>query len=194
MGVWRKEAGSLPCPCYISCSVDFLQETGDNQLEPGGNGRQIRSKEWRMRRLTSQNGVNYIQMLLVIVTAGIIAALAVPYLLNQGVEELQELARQRADRIALAQEEYYASHGLFTMQRDSLLTTLADSTDLIDPTSDFPFLIGTANAGQDFSISSTGDFYILIVTEDRLDNLQVVRQLWHNYQLSLGAQGERRIP
>ncbi len=147
-----------------------------------------------MRRLTSQNGVNYIQMLLVIVTAGIIAALAVPYLLNQGAEELQELARQKAERIALAQEEYFATHGIFTMERDSLLTTLADSTDLIDPTSDFPFLIGTANAGQDYSISSTGDFYILIVTEDRLDNLQEARQKWHDYQLSLGAQGQRRSP
>jgi len=147
-----------------------------------------------MRRLTSQNGVNYIQMLLVIVTAGIIAALAVPYLLNQGVEELQELARQRVERIALAQEVYFETHGVFTMERDSLLTALADSTDLIDPTSDYPFLIGTANAGQDYSISSTGDFYILMVTEDRLDQLQVVRQKWHDYQLSLGAQGERRSP
>ncbi len=147
-----------------------------------------------MRRLTSQNGVNYIQMLLVIVIAGIIAALAVPYLLNQGVEEIQALARQRAERIALAQEEYYAAHGLFTMQRDSLLTTLADSTDLIDPTSNYPFLIGIANAGQDYSISSTGDFYLLIVTEDRLDNLQEARQKWHEYQLTLGAQGRRRSP
>ncbi len=147
-----------------------------------------------MRRLTSQNGVNYIQMLLVIVIAGIIAALAVPYLLNQGVEEIQALARQRAERIALAQEEYYATHGLFTMQRDSLLTTLADSTDLIDPTSNYPFLIGIANAGQDYSISSTGDFYLLIVTEDRLDNLQEARQKWHEYQLTLGAQGRRRSP
>ncbi len=147
-----------------------------------------------MRRLTSQNGVNYIQMLLVIVIAGIVAALAVPYLLNQGVEEIQALARQRAERIALAQEEYYATHGLFTMQRDSLLTTLADSTDLIDPTSNYPFLIGIANAGQDYSISSTGDFYLLIVTEDRLDNLQEARQKWHEYQLTLGAQGRRRSP
>jgi len=147
-----------------------------------------------MRRLTSQNGVNYIQMLLVIVTAGIIAALAVPYLLNQGVEELQALARQRAERIALAQEEYYGNHGLFTMQRDSLLTVLADSTDLIDPTTDYPFQIGTANAGQDYSIVSTGNFYLLIVTEDRLDSLMVARQKWHDYQLSLGAQGRRRSP
>jgi type II secretory pathway pseudopilin PulG len=87
-----------------------------------------------MRRLTSQNGVNYIQMLLVIVTAGIMAALVIPYLLNRDVEELQAIALQRAERIAVAQEEFYATHGLFTMERDSLLTALADSTDLIDPT------------------------------------------------------------
>jgi hypothetical protein len=133
-------------------------------------------------------------MLLVIVTAGIIGALVIPYLQNRGVEELQALAWERAERIAVAQEEYYCTHGVFTMERDSLLTTLADSTDLIDPTTDSPFLVGTANAGQDYSISTTGDFFLLIVTEDRLDKLQEIRQRWHDYQLSLGARGPRRNP
>lgn len=147
-----------------------------------------------MRRLTSQTGVNYIQVLLVIVTAGIIGALMVPYLLNQGVEELQALATERAERLALAQEEYYATHGLFTMERDSLLTVLPDSTCFIDPTTDAPFMIGTANAGQDYSISSTGQLHLLIVTEDRLDKLQEARLAWHDYQLSLRDQSRRPRP
>jgi len=145
-----------------------------------------------MRRLTSQAGVNYIQMLLVIVTAGIVGALVVPYLLNRGVEELQAVAWERAERLALAQEQYYSTHGVFTMERDSLLTVLPDSTYFIDPTTDEPFMIGTANAGQDYSISTAGDFYLLIVTEDRLDKLQEARLAWHNYQLSLRDQGRRR--
>ena len=147
-----------------------------------------------MRRLTAQTGVNYIQVLLVIVTAGIISALVVPLLLNQGMEELQEFARERAERLALAQEEYYATHGVFTMERDSLLTVLPDSSYFLDPTTDTEFMIGTANAGQDYSISSTGDFYLLVVTEDRLDKLQEARQAWHQYQQDLMEQSRRRRP
>jgi len=132
--------------------------------------------------------------MLVIVTAGIIGAIVVPFLLSQGAEELQALARERAERLALAQEEYYASHGVFTMERDSLLTVLPDSSYFLDPTTDTEFIIGTANAGQDYSISSTGDFYLLVVTEDRLDKLQEAQLAWHQYQLDLMDQSRPPRP
>jgi len=141
-----------------------------------------------MRRLTSQDGMNYIQMLLVLVVAGILGALVVPYLTTQEREEILALSRERADLIAEAQLAYYRTHGVFTMEIDSLKTVQPDPDVYIDPLNDRGFQIGVANQGQDFSITSTAEATLIIVTEDRWDELQQARLAWNEYQNQIRAQ------
>ncbi len=136
-----------------------------------------------MRRFSSTSGMNYIQMLLIITTAGIAAALVVPYLTSMGEEEAYALAREKLVPLAEAQEEYYKTHGEFTMEIDSLMTVLPDSNAYIDPISGDRYIIEVVNAAQEYSMSSPADRKIRIVTEDRWDNLAVIRQAWHEYQL-----------
>ena len=50
-----------------------------------------RPKESIMRRIMNQNGMNYIQMLLVLVFAGILGALVVPFLTSQEQEEIRHV-------------------------------------------------------------------------------------------------------
>lgn len=136
-----------------------------------------------MRRFTSTRGMNYIQMLLIITTAGIAAALVVPWLTSLGEEETRALAREKLVPLAEAQEEYYTTHGQFTMQIDSLMTILPDSSAYIDPLSGDRYVIEVVNAGQEYSMYSPTNERIRIVTEDRWDNLPRIRQAWHEYQL-----------
>lgn len=141
-----------------------------------------------MRRLTSQDGMNYIQMLLVLVLAGILGALVVPYLTTREREELVAQSRERADQIVDAQLVYYRTHGVFTMEIDSLKTVQPDPDVYVDPLTDRGFQIGVANQGQDFSIQSTAEPTILIVTEDRWDELQQARLDWNEYQNEIRRQ------
>ncbi|MFC1545118.1 Tfp pilus assembly protein FimT/FimU [Gemmatimonadota bacterium] len=147
-----------------------------------------------MRRIMSQTGMNYIQMLLVLVLAGILGALVVPYLTSQEKMELSELSRERATRLVDAEFTYYRTHGEFTMEIDSLKTVLRDPDAYVDPLNDQGFQIGVANQGQDFSISSNSDPSILIVTEDRWEELQQARLAWRDYQeeIRLQARGGDR--
>lgn len=146
-----------------------------------------------MHRFTNQSGMNYIQMLLVLVLGGIIGAIVVPYLSNKEEKELRALARQKIELLAGIQEQYYTTHGEFTMEIDSLMTILPDTSAYIDPLTGRRFTIGTVNQGQDYSIQCPGDSRILIVTEDRWEKLQEIRQAWHEYQQQLRAQGRRRL-
>lgn len=144
-----------------------------------------------MRRFSNQNGINYIQMLLVIVIGGIVGAIVVPHLLNKEREELLSEARVKIDRIGDVQFEYYKTHGEFTMELDSLMTIEPDSTTFLDPLTGGRFVIGVVNQGQDFSISSNADPGLLLVTEDRWDELQPARQAWHEYQQLLREASRR---
>lgn len=151
-----------------------------------------RPKESIMRRITSQNGMNYIQMLLVLVFAGILGALVVPYLTDQEKEEIRTLSRERAVMLADAQMDYYRTHGEFTMELDSLKTILSDPDVYIDPLTERGFLIGVVNQGQDFSISSNADPLIRIVTEDRWEDLKQAQLDWNAYQEEIRQQSRGR--
>ena len=135
-----------------------------------------------MRRIMNQTGMNYIQMLLVLVFAGILGALVVPYLTSQEKEEIRTLSRERATMLAGAEFTYYRTHGEFTMEIDSLKTVLRDPDAYVDPLNEQGFVIGVVNQGQDFSISSNVDSSILIVTEDRWEELQQAQLAWNAYQ------------
>jgi hypothetical protein len=142
-----------------------------------------------MGRLRSQSGVNYIQVLLVIVTAGIVGALVVPYFTNQEREEFWQSAFLAAETIAVAQEDYYAGHGEFTASRDSLIKVLGDSTLLMDPFTGREFEFGVANRGQDYSVSGgPSDRQILITTEDRWEHYAESWQKWVALQEQIRAQ------
>jgi len=154
------------------------------QEKNGGLG----PKESNMRRIMSQTGMNYIQMLLVLVLAGILGALVVPYLTNQEKEEIKALSRERAGRIVDAEFTYYQTHGEFTMEIDSLKTVLRDPDAYVDPLNEQGFQIGVVNQGQDFSIQSYADATILIVTEDRWEDLQQARLAWRDYQEEIRLQ------
>jgi len=136
-----------------------------------------------MRRIRSTSGMNYIQMLLILAVAGIAAALVVPYLTSRGEEEALLLAREKLVPLAEAQEEYYKTHGEFTMEIDSLMTILPDPEAFVDPVSGDNYIIEVVNMAQEYSIYSPADNKIRIVTEDRWDNLASIRQAWHEYQL-----------
>lgn len=136
-----------------------------------------------MRRSGSQSGVTYIEILLIIVTAGIVGALIVPSLTGRKREQFWQEAFARAEAVAVAEEAYYATHGEFTAERDSLLTVLPDSTLLIDPFSGGEFLFGTANRGQEYSVSGgPADRPILITTEDRWEAYKAAWQQWVDFQ------------
>lgn len=144
-----------------------------------------------MRRFSNQNGINYIQMLLVIVIGGILGALVVPHLLNKERDELLDEARMKIDRIGDIEFEYYKTHGEFTMELDSLMTLEPDSTTFIDPLTGKRFVIGVVNQGQDFSIRSDAEPSLLLVTEDRWDELLPARQAWHDYSQQLREASRR---
>jgi len=135
-----------------------------------------------MRRLTSQDGMNYIQMLLVLVLAGILGALVVPYLTTQEREELMAQSRERVNLIVDAEFVYYRTHGVFTMEIDSLKMVQPDPEVYVDPLNDRRFEIGVTNQGQDFSIGSSSEATIRIITEDRWDELLQARVAWNEYQ------------
>ena len=158
------------------------------QEKNGGLG----PKELIMRRITSQNGMNYIQMLLVLVFAGILGALVVPYLTDQEKEEIKTLSRERVVMIVDAQLDYYRTHGEFTMELDSLKTILSDPDVYIDPLNERGFLIGVVNQGQDFSISSNADPSIRLVTEDRWEDLKQAQLDWNAYQEEIRQQSRDR--
>ena len=147
-----------------------------------------RPKESIMRRIKSQNGMNYIQMLLVLVFAGILGALVVPYLTGQEKEEIRTLSRERVVRLVEAEFAYYRTHGEFSMEIDSLKTVLPDPDAYIDPLNDQGYQIGTPNQGQDFSISSYADPTIIIVTEDRWAEHQQAQLDWNAYQEEIRQQ------
>ena len=144
-----------------------------------------------MRRFSNQNGINYIQMLLVIVVGGILGALVVPHLLNKERDELLNEARMKIDRIGDIEFEYYKTHGEFTMELDSLMTLEPDSTAFLDPLTGERFVIGVVNQGQEFSIYSSAEPDRRLVTEDRWDELQPARQAWHDYQQQLREASRR---
>jgi hypothetical protein len=136
-----------------------------------------------MRRAGSESGVTYIQILLIIVTAGILGALVVPRLTDQKRDEFWQVAYEKAVAVAVAQETYYGTHGEFAAEKDSLLTVLPEATALIDPFTNEDFLFGTANVGQDYSVSGgPSDRQILITTEDRWEEFKTVWQKWVDLQ------------
>jgi hypothetical protein len=142
-----------------------------------------------MPRLRSEDGVTYIQILLIIVTAGIVGALIVPRLTEQKREAFWQAAFDKAEAVAIAQELYYTTHGEFAASRDSLLTVLPDSTLLIDPFTEREFTFGTANLGQDYSVSGGPEGRpILITTEDRWDSFRVAWQEWVDLQERIRAE------
>ena len=146
-----------------------------------------------MPRLRTESGVTYIQILLIIVTAGMVGALIVPRLTEQKREEFWQAALEKAETIAVAQERYYTTHGEFASSRDSLLTVLPDSTLLIDPFTNREFTFGTANVGQDYSVSGGPEGRpILITTEDRWDQFRVVWQQWVDFQEQIRQEEARR--
>jgi hypothetical protein len=153
-----------------------------------------------MSRVRSENGVTYIQILLIIVTAGMVGALVVPRLTEQKREAFWQEAYQKAESIAEAQELFYATHGEFTAVRDSLLTVLPDSTMLIDPFTEEEFAWGAANRGQDYSVSGGPSYRpILITTEDRWNEFREAWQIWVDEQNRIreedqARRGGRRVP
>ena len=146
-----------------------------------------------MPRLRTESGVTYIQILLIIVTAGMVGALVVPRLTEQKREAFWQAAYEKAEAIAIAQEQYYTTHGEFTSRRDSLLTVLPDSTMLVDPFTNREFTFGIANLGQDYSISGGPEGRpILITTEDRWDRFRVAWQQWVDLQERIRQQEASR--
>ena len=142
-----------------------------------------------MRRVGSESGVTYIQILLIIVMAGILSALVVPRLTEQQRQQFWQDAYDKAVVIAMAQETYYQTHGEFAAEKDSLLTVLPDSTALIDPYTNEDFFFGTANVGQDYSVSGgPSDQPILITTEDRWEDFKVAWQSWVDLQNTIREQ------
>ncbi len=159
--------------------------TFSNRQEKNGG---LGPKESNMRRIMSQTGMNYIQMLLVLVLAGILGALVVPYLTSQERAEIKALSRERAVRIVDAEFTYYRTHRELPMELDSLTTVRSAPVADVDPLNEQGFQIGVVNQGQDFSIQSNADAMILIVTEDRMEDLQQARLAWRDYQEEIRLQ------
>ncbi|MFO7768270.1 MAG: type IV pilin protein [bacterium] len=144
-----------------------------------------------MRRLRSSAGMTYIQLLMIIVMAGIVGALAVPYYTNQKQEAIREEARQKVIQVAQAQESWYEDHGRFTDSCDSLATQLPETFDFLDPVSGDSLRVELSEEGQAYTISTSGARPIEITTEDRWYEF---RAAWESYrdEQSRRADEERR--
>ncbi len=145
-----------------------------------------------MRRLRSSAGMTYIQLLLIIVIAGMVGALAVPYYTNQQQEQVREEARQKVVQLAEAQEDWYRHHGRFIDDYDSLATVLPAGYDFLDPLSGDTLRVELAEQGQEYAISTGGSSPIQVTTEDRWYQF---RTAWENYrdeQQSMAEEERRR--
>ena len=146
-----------------------------------------------MLSLRSQEGITYIQVIFPIVFAGIVAALAVPYLTESQRQEIETEAFSRLARIAEAQEQWYTIHGTFTEEVDSLRTLISDPEVFINPVDQKPITIETANQGQEYSIFCPG-FHeeLLLVTEDRWPQFMVAFRIYQQEQQRLADEEAAR--
>jgi len=146
-----------------------------------------------MHSLRSQEGVTYIQVIFPIVFAGIVAALVVPHLTESKRQEIEAEALSRMARIAEAQEQWYANHGQFTDQVDSLRTLILDPEVFINPVNERPFTIELSNQGQEYSIYSAG-FHeeLLLETEDRWPQFMTVWRMYRDEQQRLADEEAAR--
>ena len=145
-----------------------------------------------MRRLRSSAGMTYIQLLLIIVIAGMVGALAVPYYTEQERQAIRDQAHQKVVQVAEAQESWYEDHGRFTDSYDSLATLLPERFDFIDPLSGDSLAVELSEQGQAYSISTGGAQPIQITTEDRWYEFRAAWEHYRDEQASMAEEERRR--
>ena len=144
-----------------------------------------------MRRLRSQSGVTYLEILILVVAAGIISSLFVPRWTEEVKEQRYESAFAVAEQLATTLESYYASHGNFTNEPDSLTAILPSTDLLINPLTGGEWNIEIMNAGQEFMITGEGRQRIELQTEDRWPEFKQAWEAWVAYQEQLRQEAAR---
>jgi type II secretory pathway pseudopilin PulG len=150
-----------------------------------------RQKEPLMRRFRSQAGVTYLEVLILMVLAGIISALIVPGWTDEIKAKRYEEAFGVASQLAESMETYYASHGTFSAERDSLLLFLPSPDLLINPLTGLEWIIEIQTAGQEYLITGEGKQPIEIQTEDRWPEYKKAWEGWVALQDQLRRQTEQ---
>ena len=145
-----------------------------------------------MRRLRSSAGMTYIQLLLIIVIAGIAGALAVPFYTNKQAEAVRSQARQKVVQLAEAQEAWYRQRGRFTDDFDSLATVLPAGYDFLDPMSGDSLSVELTEQGQEYTLSTGGANPIVITTEDRWYEFRAAWEAYRDDQASMADEERRR--
>ncbi len=144
-----------------------------------------------MRRFRSQSGVTYLEVLILLVLAGIISALIVPQWTDEIKTKRFDEAYGVADQLAASMETYYASHGVFSAERDSLLLYLPSSDLLINPLNGREWVIEIQNSAQEYLITGEGKQPIEIQTEDRWPQYKKAWEAWVAYQDRLRQEAEQ---
>jgi type II secretory pathway pseudopilin PulG len=144
-----------------------------------------------MRRFHSQSGVTYLEVLILMVLAGIISALVVPRWTDEIRTKRYDEAYAVADRLAESMETYYASHGSFSAERDSLLLNLPSPDLLVNPLNGREWVIEIQTSGQEYLITGEGRQSIRIQTEDRWPQYKKAWETWVAYQDRLRQEAEQ---
>jgi len=144
-----------------------------------------------MHRFRSQSGVTYLEVLILMVLAGIISALVVPQWTDEIKTKRYDEAYGLADQLAESMETYYASHGSFSAELDSLLLNLPSSDVLINPLTGREWVIEIQNSGQEYLITGDGKEMIEIQTEDRWPQYKKAWETWVAYQDKLRLEAEQ---
>jgi type II secretory pathway pseudopilin PulG len=144
-----------------------------------------------MRRFHSQSGVTYLEVLILMVLAGIISALVVPRWTDEIRTKRYDEAYAVADRLAESMETYYASHGSFSAERDSLLLNLPSPDLLVNPLNGREWVIEIQTSGQEYLITGEGRQSITIQTEDRWPQYKKAWETWVAYQDRLRQEAEQ---
>jgi type II secretory pathway pseudopilin PulG len=144
-----------------------------------------------MRRFHSQSGVTYLEVLILMVLAGIISALVVPRWTDAIRTKRYDEAYAVADRLAESMETYYASHGSFSAERDSLLLFLPSPDLLVNPLNGREWVIEIQTSGQEYLITGEGRQSIRIQTEDRWPQYKKAWETWVAYQDRLRQEAEQ---
>lgn len=144
-----------------------------------------------MRRLRSQSGVTYLEILILVVAAGIISSLFVPRWTEEAKEQRYDAALEVAHQLAASLESYYASHGNFTNEPDSLTTVLTTADLLVNPLTGEEWTIEIMNSGQEYMITGEGRQRIELQTEDRWPEFKQAWETWVAYQEQLRQEAAR---
>ena len=144
-----------------------------------------------MRRLRSQSGVTYLEILILVVAAGIISSLFVPRWTDEIKAQRYDAAKEVANQLAAALENYYATHGNFSNEPDSLSTVITTDDLLVNPLTGDEWTIEIMNAGQEYMITGEGPQRIELQTEDRWPEFKQAWERWVAFQEQLREEAAR---